>query len=75
MHRPTLFERGSVLGADILAGRTTELWARVYRPTTLAGPHPLVLILHGNHATCGRGTNPRIDDRNLYLSPGWISRA
>ena len=33
----------------------TELWARVYRPVDLdASPHPLLVFLHGNHATCGR---------------------
>jgi subtilisin-like proprotein convertase family protein len=45
-----------------LTGRETELWARVTRPTTLsAGPYPLILLLHGNHGTCGRGSNPHID--------------
>src|SRR5262249_9907149 len=44
---------------DILGDRNTELWARVYRPTTLAGPTPVVLFLHGNHGTCGTGMNPR----------------
>jgi hypothetical protein len=57
--------------ADVLSGRNTELWARVYRPRTLAtGTYPLIVILHGNHATCGRGTNPRIDDRVDYTSTG-----
>jgi hypothetical protein len=33
----------------------TELWARIYRPTNLDNaPHPLLIFLHGNHATCGR---------------------
>src|SRR5215510_11930618 len=33
----------------------TELWARVYRPTDLDNaPQPLLIFLHGNHATCGR---------------------
>src|SRR5690242_18186685 len=33
----------------------TELWATVYRPVDLsAAPFPLVVFLHGNHATCGR---------------------
>jgi len=33
----------------------TELWARIYRPTNLNNaPHPLLIFLHGNHATCGR---------------------
>jgi len=31
----------------------TELWAHVWRPRT-GGPHPLVVLLHGNHGTCGR---------------------
>ena len=45
-----------------LTGRETELWARVTRPTSLsAGPYPLIILLHGNHGTCGRGSNPHID--------------
>jgi len=33
----------------------TELWARVYRPANLSGgAYPLLVFLHGNHATCGR---------------------
>jgi hypothetical protein len=33
----------------------TELWARVYRPVNLSSaPFPLLVFLHGNHATCGR---------------------
>ena len=33
----------------------TELWATVYRPANLSGaPFPLLVFLHGNHATCGR---------------------
>ncbi len=31
----------------------TELWAAVFRPDTV-GPFPLVVLLHGNHSTCGR---------------------
>lgn len=61
----------AAVDADVLAGRTTELWARIYRPATLdAGPYPIVIILHGNHATCGRGSSPRIDDRVDYTSSG-----
>lgn len=57
--------------ADVLSGRTTEVWARVYRPRTLGtGSYPLIVILHGNHATCGRGSNPRIDDRVDYTTSG-----
>src|SRR5262245_20728455 len=37
----------------------TELWARVYRPASLASsPHALLVLLHGNHATCGRLAGP-----------------
>jgi hypothetical protein len=33
----------------------TELWARVYRPDPMpASALPLLVFLHGNHATCGR---------------------
>src|SRR5215207_10758287 len=49
---------------EIIGDRVTELWARVYRPATLvAGQrYPLLVFLHGNHHTCGHGSNPRIDD-------------
>lgn len=58
--------------ADILADRKTEIWARVYRPTVMANneKHPLLVFLHGNHGTCGRGSNPRIDDNTQYTSQG-----
>jgi Bacterial Ig domain len=47
---------------DPRTGREVEIWARMWRPTNLAaGPFPLVVFLHGNHGTCGRGANPRID--------------
>jgi hypothetical protein len=41
---------------DLVAQQVvTELWARIYRPTNLNNaPHPLLIFLHGNHATCGR---------------------
>ncbi len=54
-----------------ISGMATELWARVYRPDPLdAGPYPLLVFLHGNHATCGRGSNPRIDDNTQYTFYG-----
>lgn len=57
--------------SDVRPNVVTELWAEVTRPTNLdAGPYPLVMILHGNHATCGRGLFPRVDDRNEYASTG-----
>jgi hypothetical protein len=42
-----------VLGTAPVALQT-ELWATVYRPATGSGPWPLLVFLHGNHATCGR---------------------
>jgi len=43
------------IDADVSTELATELWARVYRPVNLGvGPHPLLIFLHGNHATCGR---------------------
>jgi len=57
---------------DVMTDRATEIWARVYRPANLAEgeKHPLVVFLHGNHGTCGRGSNPRVDDSVQYTMQG-----
>lgn len=58
---------------DILPDRATEVWARIYGPTDAAagpGPFPVVVFLHGNHATCGTGSSPRIDSNCQYTSTG-----
>lgn len=56
---------------NVLTGREVELWARVYRPTSLSGgPYPLIVFLHGNHVTCGTGSNPRVDDDAGYTLNG-----
>jgi hypothetical protein len=60
---------------DILPGRHTELWARVYAPTETSGnlpavKMPLAVFLHGNHMTCGTGSNPRIDNNAQYTNTG-----
>jgi len=57
---------------DVLGDRVTELWARVYRPITLQSGvrYPVLLFLHGNHWTCGHGSNPRIDDNTEYTTDG-----
>lgn len=55
--------------------------AKVYRPQTLSGTYPLIIFLHGNHATCGRPYmsppdppgflgDPRIDDNIQYTGIG-----
>jgi len=59
------------IDATVLIDRMTEIWARVYRPADLSsGPYPLVIILHGNHETCGIGSNPRLDNNCLYTTTG-----
>jgi hypothetical protein len=57
---------------DVLGGRVTEIWGRVYRPATLtAGKrYPLLVFLHGNHQTCGTGSNPRVDNNVQYTVTG-----
>jgi hypothetical protein len=50
-----------------------DLWARVYVPSGYAGQLPLVVLLHGNHATCGTddGLGPaRRDDNIQYTLTG-----
>lgn len=60
---------------DVLESIATEIWARVYWPD-VASPasknkkYPLLVFLHGNHGTCGRGTNPRDDISCEYTSEG-----
>jgi hypothetical protein len=48
--------------------RFIELWAQVFRPATLdATSYPLVVMLHGNHGTCG---TPATDlDRQWFGMP------
>ena len=52
---PASFDDVVLADAPAAQRLMTELWARVYRPLNLAGaPFPLLVFLHGNHATCGR---------------------
>ena len=62
-------------GIDPLVDPTvvTELWARIYRPLDGHTAHPLLVFLHGNHATCGHyvsGTLGRVDDNSQYTTTG-----
>ena len=60
-----------LVDSDVLADRQTEIWARVYMPSDLSvGPFPVVIVLHGNHETCGTGSNPRVDDNCQYTTTG-----
>ncbi|HME91301.1 MAG TPA: hypothetical protein VKE49_07745, partial [Myxococcaceae bacterium] len=60
-----------LVDSDVLADRQTEIWARVYMPSDLSvGTFPVVMVLHGNHETCGTGSNPRVDDNCQYTTTG-----
>lgn len=54
----------------VLGDRMTEIWAEVTAPASRAGKSPLIVILHGNHGTCGYGQNPRVDDSCEYTDSG-----
>ena len=59
---------------DVVSTEPTEIWAQVYRPENLGDTaHPLLVFLHGNHATCGKGSNPRKDDSCEYTHKGTCS--
>ena len=57
---------------DVTADAVTELWAAITRPAQLeAGRrYPVLLFLHGNHATCGTGASPRADTDCTYTETG-----
>ena len=60
------------LDSSVTTAMKTELWAHVWRPVT-NGTYPLVVFLHGNHATCGRfdpALGIRLDDRVDYTTTG-----
>jgi hypothetical protein len=51
---------------------TSEVWAKVWRPTfTGTQKYPLVVMLHGQHGTCGNASYvPRHDDNDQYITSG-----
>jgi Bacterial Ig domain/IPT/TIG domain len=54
-----------------ITGREVELWARLYRPSNFSGgPYPVIVLLHGNHGTCGTGSNPHLDNNSDYTYTG-----
>lgn len=58
---------------DVLSDRMTEVWAEIFYPKNIAtqsGKAPLIVMLHGNHATCGSGSNPRSDTSCEYTYSG-----
>ena len=56
--------------SDIRSNDTTEIWAKTHYPVDAPGDLPVIFVLHGNHSTCGRGSNPRIDDNCQYTDSG-----
>jgi hypothetical protein len=57
---------------DVLADRQTEMWASVFYPQSISSGDkvPLIILLHGNHGTCGTGTAPRLDYGCQYTDTG-----
>jgi hypothetical protein len=66
------YKFAAAVDADVLSDRATEVWAAVHRPSTLASGvrYPVLLFLHGNHGTCGSGSNPRVDSSCQYTTNG-----
>lgn len=61
------------IDSDVLASAATEIWASFYYPKEIISANnrlPLVVMLHGNHATCGIGENPRMDSSCQYTDSG-----
>lgn len=57
----------------VLSDTKTEVWGKVFYPTDIvnaATKAPLIVLLHGNHATCGAGANPRMDTSCEYTYEG-----
>lgn len=57
---------------EILSDRMTEIWAKMWFPKNIATQSnlPVLLFLHGNHGTCGIGSNPRRDSSCEYTNTG-----
>lgn len=61
------------IDTDVLAKHETEVWAKIFYPADIAKMNdklPLVLFLHGNHSTCGKGKAPRSDTSCAYTETG-----
>lgn len=65
------YKFAATIDNEILPSIATEIWARVFWPKNLTHePHPILFFLHGNHPTCGSGSNPRIDNDCSYTRTG-----
>lgn len=61
------------IDVDVLRDTQTEIWGKVFYPKDImqnSDKAPLIVMLHGNHATCGIGSNPRYDSSCQYTSSG-----
>ncbi len=57
----------------ILTGVPTEIWGRLYLPQNKStSPLPLIVVLHGNHSTCGQGS-PIVPTSCEYTTSGTCS--
>jgi predicted dienelactone hydrolase len=56
---------------DVLGDRMTEVWGKIFLPQDQAmNQMPLVVMLHGNHSTCGTSSQPRLDTSCQYTYSG-----
>src|SRR5690349_649547 len=63
----------AALDPEVLNDRMTEVWAKVFYPQDIKdSTHkaPLIIMLHGQHPTCGTNTIPHFDDSNDYADTG-----
>ncbi len=62
--------------ARILTTKPIEHWGIVFAPERVPNnvtKFPLLVFLHGNHGTCGKGESPRRDDSCEYTESGTCS--
>ena len=63
----------ATIDPDVLDSKMTEVWAKVFYPQDIKSfteKAPLIVFLHGQHSTCGTGSNPRHDDNSDYAETG-----
>lgn len=61
----------AITDMTVAKDREIELWSQIYWPESPQSERrPLILLLHGNHGTCGTGTNPRNDNSCQYTQTG-----
>lgn len=60
------------LDGSVLSSAITEVWGSLTYPQNPAPGKklPLIVLLHGNHGTCGTGVNPRNDASCEYTERG-----